>query len=219
MLAAAATAVALCRPVGVPAGSRQLVSVEAPSRRVTVASLRLWRRSGSCFRLVAGPWRARLGWNGLSARHREGDGTTPTGVYGFGPVVYGLAPDPGVRYRYHRLTCGDWWDEDPASSTYNTFRHLACGARPSFRGGSEALWTETRAYQQFAVIAYNDDPVVPGRGSAVFLHDDLGGPTNGCVSLPQPQLLRLLRWLDPRAAPRISIRALSAARATPSTGS
>jgi L,D-peptidoglycan transpeptidase YkuD (ErfK/YbiS/YcfS/YnhG family) len=43
----------------------------------------------------------RLGRNGLSDHHVEGDGTTPTGAYGLGPVIYGLAPDPGVRYPYH----------------------------------------------------------------------------------------------------------------------
>ena len=38
-----------------------------------------WRREGRCWRRVAGPWRAHVGWNGLSAHRREGDGTTPFG--------------------------------------------------------------------------------------------------------------------------------------------
>ena len=46
---------------------------------------------------------------------------------------------------------------------------------------------------------------MPGRGSAIFVHDDIGAPTNGCVSLPQPQLVRLLRWLRPAARPQIVI--------------
>jgi L,D-peptidoglycan transpeptidase YkuD (ErfK/YbiS/YcfS/YnhG family) len=111
--------------------------------------------------------------------------------------------DPGLHDTYHRLVCGDWWDEDPASPAYNTFRHVACGTRPPFGGGSEALWQAAVAYQQFAVIEYNVHPIVPGRGSAIFLHDDLGRPTNGCVSLPQPELIRVLRWLRPAARPLI----------------
>ena len=55
------------------------------------------------------------------------------------------------------------------------------------------------------MIRYNAGPVVPGRGSAIFLHDDTGGPTAGCVSLPRPRLLRLLRWLRPSAQPRLAI--------------
>jgi L,D-peptidoglycan transpeptidase YkuD (ErfK/YbiS/YcfS/YnhG family) len=54
------------------------------------------------------------------------------------------------------------------------------------------------------VIAYNSDPAVPGRGSAIFLHDDTGRATNGCVSLAPARLVPLLRRLRPGA--RISIR-------------
>jgi L,D-peptidoglycan transpeptidase YkuD (ErfK/YbiS/YcfS/YnhG family) len=198
-------AVVACVPAAGPA--QQRVTVSAPSPRATTAAVRLWRRDGRCWREVAGPWSARVGRNGLSPSHREGDGTTPIGSFGFGPVVYGIARDPGVRFSYHRLACGDWWDEDPASLAYNTFRHFACGTTPPFRGGSEALWTQTRAYQRFAVIAYNAAPVIPGRGSAIFLHDDTGGPTNSCVSLPAGVLDVVLRWLDPAKRPQIVIAA------------
>jgi L,D-peptidoglycan transpeptidase YkuD (ErfK/YbiS/YcfS/YnhG family) len=198
-------AVLACVPA--TGSAHQRVTVQAHSTSSTVAVVALWRREGGCWREVAGPWQARVGRNGLSAHHREGDGTTPIGTFGFGPVAYGIAPAPGGRLAYHRLVCGDWWDEDPASPTYNTFRHVLCGATPPFGGGSEALWTETRAYQRFAVIDYNDDPVVPGRGSAIFLHDDIGGPTNGCVSLPAGELDLVLRWLDPAKRPQIVITA------------
>jgi L,D-peptidoglycan transpeptidase YkuD (ErfK/YbiS/YcfS/YnhG family) len=179
--------------------------VDAGSYGASVGTVTLWQRSGACWVVAGGPWQGRLGVNGLSDHHHEGDGTTPTGIYGFGSVVYGLAPDPGVRYTYHHLVCGDWWDEDPASPTYNTFQHLACGTTPAFGGGSEALWQATTAYQTFAVIDYNAHPVVPGAGSGVFFHDDIGHGTAGCVSLPASQLLTLLRWLDPHQAPRIVI--------------
>ena len=184
----------------------QLVTVEASGYRTTFASVRLWRRSGGCWVAAAGPWTARVGRNGLSDRHHEGDGTTPTGAYSIGSVIYGVAADPGVRSAYHRLVCGDWWDEDPSSPSYNTFRHVSCGARPPFGGRSEALWTSTVAYRHFAVIRYNDDPVVPGRGSAIFLHSDTGRATNGCVSLPAAALDAVLRWLRPAQRPLIVIR-------------
>jgi L,D-peptidoglycan transpeptidase YkuD (ErfK/YbiS/YcfS/YnhG family) len=184
----------------------QLITVEVASTRTTVASLRLWQRTGSCWTPASTSWRARVGRNGVSAHKREGDGTTPAGSYRIGRVAYGIAASPGTRLAYHRLTCGDWWDEDPRSPTYNTFRHVACGARPSFAGASEALWKATVAYQRFAVIEYNAAPVVPGRGSAIFLHDDTGRPTNGCVSLPPTELDRTLRWLRPTPAALIVIR-------------
>jgi L,D-peptidoglycan transpeptidase YkuD (ErfK/YbiS/YcfS/YnhG family) len=178
----------------------QQVVVRAETTATTYAVVTLT----ACGRRVAGPWRARVGYRGLSAHHREGDGTTPLGTYRLGATVYGILRNPGVRLRYHRLVCGDWWDEDSSSPAYNEFRHVTCGRAPPFGGGSEALWRATVAYRYFAVIAYNTARV-PGRGSAIFLHVDTGHATNGCVSLPQAQLVRTLRWLRPGAT--ISIRA------------
>jgi L,D-peptidoglycan transpeptidase YkuD (ErfK/YbiS/YcfS/YnhG family) len=208
MIALALLAGALCAPVApVASATRQLVTVEATTRTATHATVRLWRRSASgCWTAAGGPWPARIGRHGLSSDHREGDGTTPLGTFAFGRVAYGVARDPGVRLAYHRLVCGDWWNEDPSSPGYNRFRHVRCGTSPPFRGESEALWLATRAYRLFAVIRYNDDPVVRGRGSAIFLHADTGARTNGCVSLPLPQLVRVLRWLDPSSRPAIAIR-------------
>ena len=178
----------------------QVVHVRAATTQTTYASVTLTE----CGRLVAGPWRGRVGYRGLSAHHREGDGTTPLGTFRFGPVVYGLVPNPGVRFRYHRLVCGDWWDEDSRSATYNLFRHIRCGLSPPFGGGSEALWRATVAYRLFAVIDYNRART-PGRGSGIFLHVDTGHATNGCVSLAEPRLRLLLRRLRPGAT--ISITA------------
>jgi L,D-peptidoglycan transpeptidase YkuD (ErfK/YbiS/YcfS/YnhG family) len=184
---------------GMIAHCPQVVHVAAATQATTYAVVTL----ASCGRRVAGPWRARVGRSGLSAHHREGDGTTPLGTYRIGPVVYGLDRDPGVQFRYHRLTCGDWWDEDPSSPTYNEFRHVACGARPAFGGGSEALWRAPVAYRLFAVLEFNPARV-PGRGSAMFRHVDTGHATNGCVSLPRAHLVRALRWLRPGATIRIT---------------
>jgi L,D-peptidoglycan transpeptidase YkuD (ErfK/YbiS/YcfS/YnhG family) len=184
-------------------GCPQRIQVTAPTARSTTATLVV----RECGKPVLGPWRARVGRNGLSAHHREGDGTTPTGTYGIGPVVFGIDADPGVSLRYHRLVCGDWWDENAQSPTYNTFRHVACGTSPPFRGGSEALWRITPAYRLFALIQYNVAPIVPGRGSAIFLHVDTGRPTNGCVSVPRSELRSLLRRLRPGARIAITVSA------------
>jgi L,D-peptidoglycan transpeptidase YkuD (ErfK/YbiS/YcfS/YnhG family) len=163
----------------------------------------LWRLDKGCWQAVAGPWPARIGFNGFSDHHREGDGTTPNGRFGIGPVVYGNAPDPGSAPAYRQLVCGDWWDEDPTSPAYNTFQHVPCGQRPPFGGASEALWTETAAYPSFAVIQYNAHPVVPYAGSAMFVHADTGTATDGCDAVPLLDLDYLLGWLNPAASPTI----------------
>jgi L,D-peptidoglycan transpeptidase YkuD (ErfK/YbiS/YcfS/YnhG family) len=200
--AAPACAPSLASGLASTAGAGQLITVEAPSAASTVATVELWQRSGPCWEAVAGPWTAFVGYNGFSNHKREGDGTTPTGIYGIGPVMYGNAANPGVRYPYHVLVCGDWWDENPASAEYNTFQPVPCGQNP-FGGDSEALWTETAPYPSFAVVEYNTDPVIPGAGSAIFLHAGTGGPTAGCVSVPLSDLDLALRWLNPADSPAI----------------
>jgi L,D-peptidoglycan transpeptidase YkuD (ErfK/YbiS/YcfS/YnhG family) len=187
-----------------PAGS-QLITVEAAGTRTTYATLRTWRRSGDCWIAAHGPYPARVGRNGIRKNRREGDGTTPIGTFRIGSVMYGIEPNPGVRFRYSRLRCGDWWDEDPSSPTYNTLQRLRCGEQPPFTVKSPGMWQERTAYTHLAVVEFNMHPVVPGRGSGIFLHAQTGGPTNGCISLRRPDLVRVLRWLSPRAAPRITI--------------
>lgn len=203
---AAAALAAACPPpaANIPASTTQLITVRASRLRTTYATLRTWRRVGDCWKPVAGPYTARVGWNGLRLDRREGDGTTPLGTFALGPM-YGNAPNPGVRYSYTRLRCGDWWVEDPASPVYNTFQRIGCGRRPPFRVTTPDMSKDRTAYAYLAVIRFNMSPVVPGRGSGIFLHVQTGNPTNGCVSLRRSQLLRVLRWLSPSASPRISI--------------
>lgn len=185
-------------------GARQIITVEAPGYGVTSATLTAWQLTGSCWTVVDGPWTARLGYTGLSADKHEGDGATPAGIFGFQSTMYGNAPNPGVHYDYRQLACGDWWDEDSSSPTYNTFQEVPCAEKnpPFDNGSSEALWTETQAYPSFAVINYNPGRV-PGLGSAIFLHADFGGPTDGCVSLPLGELDSVLDWLQPDEIPAI----------------
>lgn len=80
-------AAALALPAWASGAATQLITVVAPSTTATQGSLSLWQRSGPCWRLVAGPWAARLGFAGLSAHHAEGGGTTPIGAFRVGPVV------------------------------------------------------------------------------------------------------------------------------------
>ena len=188
-----------------PRNVHQVVTVEAPSTTSTVASVSLWSRIGTCFARVDGPWISSVGRSGLSSHKVEGDGTTPIGEFSIGPVMYGIAPNPGVAYQYHRIVCGDWWDEAPSSQTYNRFVHVPCDTPPPFGGDSEALWRVVPQYNYFAVVDYNASPIVPGRGSAIFVHETTGVPTAGCIALRTGVLLSLLRWLRPVDHPMIAI--------------
>ena len=58
-----------------------------------------------------------------------------------------------------------------------------------------------------AVVGFNDDPVMPGKGSAIFLHvarDDYA-PTEGCIALALPDLLDVLALVAPNDTIAITI--------------
>ncbi|MGI8807784.1 MAG: L,D-transpeptidase family protein [Acidimicrobiales bacterium] len=180
----------------------QVVVVTAPRYGTTTATLTAYQREGTGWRPAFGPWTAHVGTRGVAPpeEKREGDGRTPSGVYGF-DFFFGVAPDPGVRFPYRRVTSRSIvWDDDPASPRYNTWVDLdqqAAGREPEPMHVSPS-------YDHGAVIAYNTART-PELGSAIFLHVSTGGATAGCVSLPAGQLVDVLRWLDPAQSPRIVI--------------
>jgi L,D-peptidoglycan transpeptidase YkuD (ErfK/YbiS/YcfS/YnhG family) len=68
------------------------------------------------------------------------------------------------------------------------------------------MWREDQLYDVVAVLGFNDDPVVDGAGSAIFLHvaQDDYSPTEGCVALKRSDLLDVLAELKQGA--QIEIR-------------
>ena len=198
----------LAIPMGVhdAAGARQLIVVTAASTTTTYATLQTFAIGPNGWATANPAMTARVcfnGWLPMRQRH-EGDGTTPEGIFSIGSTMYGNSPNPGVRYAYHQLVPGDYWDENPATGArYNTFEHSTntnCAANP-FGGDTECLWKEVAPYPSFAVINFNI-PATGAFGSGVFLHAS-GGATAGCVSLGLGDLITVLRWLDPAAHPEV----------------
>ena len=183
--------------------ARQLITVTAASRGATTATFRAYLVRGAQRTEVFGPWTARVGYNGIAApgAKREGDGRTPSGTYGFG-FFFGVDANPGVAYPYRRAYSYDYWDDDPASPRYNEW----VDARSASPGRAPEPMRNVPAYDYGAVISYNTARG-PGRGSAIFLHAGTGSATAGCVSLPQSELLKVLRWLREPEHPAIAISA------------
>jgi len=186
--------------------ARQVVAVTASGYRSSHAVLTAFARTASGWRQVFGPWKARIGYKGFArpGRKREGDGRTPTGTFGF-QFMFGVAPNPGVRYPYRPALATSRWDDDPRSAHYNEW----VDSRSGNPGRSPEAMRQLPSYRYGAVIAYNVGRR-PGAGSAIFLHVAHTGATSGCVSLPQSELLGVLRWLDPAQSPRIVMGTTSA---------
>lgn len=150
--------------------------------------------------------RCALGRGGVRQDKREGDGATPVGCFPLRQVLYrpDRGPAPATALPVAALDPDAGWCDDPAHPDYNK------PVRLPFVAGHERLWRDDALYDIVAVLGHNDDPVVAGRGSAIFLHVARAGfaPTEGCVALTREDLLRLLA--DCRPGDRLCVSLPSA---------
>jgi L,D-peptidoglycan transpeptidase YkuD (ErfK/YbiS/YcfS/YnhG family) len=132
-----------------------------------------------------------LGRTGRRPGKREGDGATPTGEFALRSAHY--RPDrlsrPQTSLSVHPLRPLDGWCDAADDRNYNR------PVRRPYPASAEEMWRADGLYDLVVVMGYNDRPRVKGRGSAVFMHVARPGmrPTEGCVALARPHLLRLLQ--------------------------
>lgn len=209
LAAAALFAASVVTASGAATGTpRQVITVEAAAPASQVVVLRTWALAGDGrYHQVFPAVVAYVGVHGVGPT-REGLGRTPAGVFTL-TRAFGNRPNDGTRLPYVLVGPDDWWDENPDSPRYNEL--VRSPVSPG--GGSENLYDAGRAYAHAVVINYNVDPVVKGAGSGFFLHVSFGAPTEGCVAIPEGDLIRVMRWLNPADHPVISIGVGAAARA------
>jgi L,D-peptidoglycan transpeptidase YkuD (ErfK/YbiS/YcfS/YnhG family) len=141
---------------------------------LTPRGLRFWGRTYPCS----------IGKGGLSVRKREGDGATPKGVHRIVGMLY--RPDRMVRPTDWAVPIrpGDLWSDDPSDEDYNTM------VRAPYAPGHEALRRADPLYDLVILTDWNWPYAVPGRGSAIFIHQwrRPGYPTEGCIALRRDHL-------------------------------
>ena len=136
----------------------------------------------------------------VAARDKcEGDGCTPLGIWPIRGVLLrpGKVEAAGILLPWRWVRGGDGWSDDPADPAYNRPVRLPRAF------SAESLIRTDDAYDVIVVLAHNDAPPVPGRGSAIFFHLFEGRPTAGCVAVAREDMLRLLPMLAPGDAMEI----------------
>jgi len=153
-------------------------------------TLSLWNRTADGNWEMAFATYCGYGRNGMSLNRHEGDKTTPIGAFPL-TVAFGIADDPGAAMPYRKVTPNSYWSGE--KQDYNTWVEVEPGSRRM--RNSEHLITYTVPYQYCFAIGFNIDPMVVGKGSAIFLHckGENGWSTAGCVSVEQPVMVELLR--------------------------
>ena len=138
---------------------------------------------------------------------REGDGATPAGTYLLRRLWYRadkLSDEPMCTLPKRIITPQDGWSDDVESANYN--RPISLDPEHPPQESHEALFrADDDVYDLVVEIGYNDDPPIPGLGSAIFLHVAREGytPTAGCVALNKEDLLALLAAIESTTTIRI----------------
>lgn len=135
----------------------------------------------------------------------EGDGKSPAGVFAL-TTAFGFAPSSEATWLslpYVPITPTTECVDDDASGAYNRIVDRAAGDRDIDWKSSEKMREIAPAYHWGVVIDYNASPVVPRRGSCVFLHigGEGGKGTAGCTAMAEPALKTVMQWLDQKKAP------------------
>jgi len=143
--------------------------------------------------LVSGAkrYKCALGRNGIGHKQTEGDGLTPVGSHALGRIFWRAdrMARPKTDLPCIEITKTMGWCDDPTHSDYNqliTFPHPA---------HAELMWRDDHVYDVVVELMFNTQPIIPGRGSAIFLHIARPDytPTEGCIALNKNDLLELLR--------------------------
>ena len=133
-----------------------------------------------------------LGKNGITSNKKEGDFKTPKGIFFLKYVMY--RPDRIKKPKTNLPTCiikkNHICCDNPKHPKYNTIfetKNLNLG---------EKLWRKDLLYDIVIVIGYNDNPVIKGKGSAIFLHLSKKNiiTTEGCIAIEKKNMINLLKY-------------------------
>ena len=190
--------------------SEQLIFATNRDFASFIVTIRAVEKENGMWHLVFPAVTGSIGEKGFAAidDKREGDGKSPTGIFPLG-IAFGYDPSVVTKMPYRQATDDDFWVDDVNSEDYNKWVEGDPNA-----ASWEKMRRDDEQYKYGVVIEYNTDPIVKGKGSAIFLHvwKD-GGPTLGCVSMPEEMVLKILGWLDPAKKPLIIMGTESELRA------
>ena len=138
-------------------------------------------------------YKCSIGYNGLNKNKNEGDGCTPIGTFKINKILY--RPDKINIHQFNIdsevIEKSHGWCDDINSDLYNQKIEFP------FEQSAEHLYRNDDLYDIICVINYNLNPIIKGKGSAIFLHvvSEDYSPTQGCIAIKKDELLQIARSL------------------------
>lgn len=182
-------------------GIQQLLLVFNHNDSSNKATLVALEKRNKKWKIKFDPMLASIGRNGfaLPGQKMEGDGKSPSGVFALGQL-FSYENKVNSSMPFIQTTAEDKWIDDPNHVDYNKYIKGNTTAT-SF----EHLLLSGIYYKYCMVIEYNTNPVIKGKGSAIFFHvaDTNYSATAGCVAIKETDMDKILSWLKPNSSKAI----------------
>ena len=134
-----------------------------------------------------------IGKNGIKKLKKEGDNCTPKGIFSIGTFYFRknrvAKPLTNLKTKVIKPYMG--WCNDSKSKMYN--KEIKIDKKISY----EKLFRKDHKYDYLIVINYNKKKIIPGKGSAIFIHLTKNyNPTAGCIALKKKDFIILMKLIN-----------------------
>ena len=143
-----------------------------------------------------------VGKKGFCKNKKEGDYTTPKGIFNLGNIYYRAdrIKKPQSKLKTIPIKRDMGWCDDPKSKFYNKLIKIRKKSKLNY----EKLFRKDYKYDLILVVKYNYEKVVKHKGSAIFLHLTKNyASTKGCIVLQKKDLLILFKIINKKTKIKI----------------
>ena len=140
-----------------------------------------------------------IGKNGLNANKKEGDCSTPKGLYNLKKLYFrkDRVGTPICKIFKKSIKKNMAWCDDPAHKRYNEEIKLYN------KNHKENLYRVDHKYD-YIISTNHNEKKIPSKGSAIFIHlTDNYKPTAGCVAVKKKDFEILLKLIDKKTKIKI----------------
>jgi len=140
-----------------------------------------------------------IGKNGLKSNKKEGDFSTPKGLYGLKKLYFrkDRVGIPKCKIERENIKKNMAWCDNPIHKKYNE------EIKTYNRKLKENLYRFDHKYDYLISISHNEQKV-PYKGSAIFIHlTETYKPTAGCVGLKKKDFEILLKLINKKTKIKI----------------
>ena len=146
-------------------------------------------------------YKCSLGINGLNQSKIEGDKSTPIGTFSLGNLFVRTDRIKNLKTNFNYISIDETmaWSDDSNSKDYNKLIKVT-------NSHKEIMYRNDNIYDLILVINYNIHPIIPSKGSAIFIHISKANysPTQGCIALNRDDFKEILTTLKPSDKIRIN---------------